>query len=83
MFAGVPVIASNVGGIPEIVINNTIGELFPAGDENELADGILKILLNNDLKSFIIENAAARVQDYFNADRMAGEVLEVYEALMS
>lgn len=81
MFGGIPVIASDVGGIPEIIKNNITGELFPAGNEEALTAAVLKILCEEELRRKIITNAKARVMEYFNSDRMAREVIEVYDTL--
>ena len=44
MAAGVPVIASNVGGIPDIIAHEKNGILVPRGDAEELASAIKKII---------------------------------------
>ncbi|AXG73151.1 glycosyltransferase family 1 protein [Flavobacterium arcticum] len=46
-FAGVPAIGSNVGGIPEVIIDNETGMLFPVGDVHELATK-LELLIKDD-----------------------------------
>ena len=49
MAAGKPIVASRIGGIPDLVQNGVNGILVPPGDEKALADGITKLLENRDL----------------------------------
>jgi glycosyltransferase involved in cell wall biosynthesis len=44
MAAGVPVVATNVGGVPEVVIHEKTGLLTESGDHEGLAKGIIQIL---------------------------------------
>jgi glycosyltransferase involved in cell wall biosynthesis len=41
---GVPVIASNIGGLAELIQHGSTGLLFPAGDAHSLADNVLRLL---------------------------------------
>jgi sugar transferase (PEP-CTERM/EpsH1 system associated) len=50
MATGLPVIASRVGGNPELVTEGETGSLFPAGDVGALADAILALLDDPDLR---------------------------------
>ena len=59
MAAGLPVVASDVGGIPELVEPGVTGELFPPGDSEALAGHLVRILSNPELRSRMA--AAARV----------------------
>jgi glycosyltransferase involved in cell wall biosynthesis len=52
---GIPVIASNIPGLNEVVINNENGLLFENGNSKELASKISEIIENEDLKSKIIK----------------------------
>ena len=58
-----PIIASEVGGIPDLVINNTTGLLTPANDPDTLANKII-LLKNNDLKDSLIKAAYLNSLDY-------------------
>lgn len=49
-FAGVPAIGSNVGGIPEVIVNNETGMLFPVGDFKELASKLEMLLTDDSLR---------------------------------
>ncbi|HKO96207.1 MAG TPA: glycosyltransferase family 4 protein [Pyrinomonadaceae bacterium] len=49
---GLPIIASNTGGLAEIVVDNVNGLLFPGGDANALADRIIRYFTNNLGKEF-------------------------------
>ncbi len=67
--AGVPVIASSVGGIPEIVIQNTTGLLVPARSPEDLAKASIE-LLTNPAKAQKMGNAArARIAEEFSVEK--------------
>lgn len=67
---GLPVVASNVGGIPELINNDELGILVPAKDERSLADAIEKGLIKkwnqdyllNRVKSFSWDNVVEKLQ---------------------
>lgn len=80
MAAGLPVVATRVGGIPEIVRHNENGLLVERGDVNALADAILKVLEDEDLRNRLVEGGLKTVER-FSWSRMAGEVDEVYREL--
>ncbi|MEM3783861.1 MAG: glycosyltransferase family 4 protein [Candidatus Bathyarchaeia archaeon] len=57
MASGLPIIATNVGGIPEFVINGWNGLLAPANDYISLRRAVLKIVYDDSLRSTLSENA--------------------------
>jgi sugar transferase (PEP-CTERM/EpsH1 system associated) len=71
--AGVPVVASRVGGIPEMVENGRSGILFESGDETGLAGALGTVLGNTELAARIREAAKDRVEEKFHVRRMAAE----------
>jgi len=72
MSMGLPVVASNVGGIPEIVIDHETGILTPPGDPNALADSIVFLLGNPSMCSAYGKKGRQHVIKNFTWDRIAG-----------
>jgi glycosyltransferase involved in cell wall biosynthesis len=62
MFWGLPVVASRVGGIPEIITDGTNGILVPPGEPLILAQAIEQLLLSDDLRRRLTKAAYARAQ---------------------
>lgn len=56
MAYGVPILATNVGGIPDIINDGINGLLIPPGNAEELKKGIIKILSNNQLYQYLRAN---------------------------
>ena len=78
--AGVPIIASDVGGISEIIAPDG-GTLVPPHDEPLLLDAIATLLSSKDkggTKAFVL---SARVHEYFTKERMLEETTALYEDL--
>ncbi|GAJ23681.1 unnamed protein product, partial [marine sediment metagenome] len=59
-----PVIASDVGGIPELVKHGFNGFLFPAGDDKALSEYVLTLLSDDDLCRRSGENCHSAVKSY-------------------
>lgn len=79
MSAGLPVIASNVGGIKEIV-DDSVGKLMTRGnEEKELADLFKVIIENNDWITQRGKNARKRVEEKFTSEIMCSKTWKVYE----
>lgn len=78
MAAGIPVVASNVGGIPEVVEDNVSGLLFERGDSEALRTAILKLLKDNKLKNNLILNARDRLLKKFSLERVCNEYRRIY-----
>ncbi|HSG47931.1 MAG TPA: glycosyltransferase family 4 protein, partial [Longimicrobiales bacterium] len=80
MACGVPVAASRVGGLPEIV-DETVGGLFEPADPESLAATVLRLLARPDLRE-MGRRARERVVARWSNDRLAERHLEIYEALV-
>ncbi len=82
MAAGLPVVASQVGGLPEVVENAVTGLLVPPGDSAGLAAALHRLLSDSVLRTRMGEAARARVRQYFSAERFAREIKDLYASLL-
>ena len=64
--AGVAVVATKVGGIPEIVLDRETGLLVPAKSPSSIADACIELAKNNSLRHELIENSRSRVISNFS-----------------
>jgi glycosyltransferase involved in cell wall biosynthesis len=81
MAAGVPVVATPVGGVPELVSDGETGLLVPPGDAQALAAGIRRLLAEPETARRLAANARAQVEERFSERVMGERVLAVYEDL--
>lgn len=79
--AGKNIIASDIGGIPEVVENMKEGILVPVKDSLAIADGIKKILLNKELAISFRENALAKAETTFDINQMIKAIDKLYSDL--
>lgn len=80
--AKVPVVATHVGGIPEIVLNNYTGLTYEAMDSEGLAKGVLRILDDNILTKKLTTNAYNLLINDFTKEKMAQNTIEVYNDIL-
>ena len=82
MSCGIPVVAFNVGGIPDMINNNLNGILTQPRSSEELANGIMLLLTDEDLRKRFSINAREKVVKNFNEKLVAEKYLEVYKSLL-
>jgi glycosyltransferase involved in cell wall biosynthesis len=75
-----PVVATAVGGTPELVVDGVTGLLVPPGDADALAQALGTVLGNAELARQLGEAGRERVVAEFSADATAGRVLGLYTA---
>jgi glycosyltransferase involved in cell wall biosynthesis len=75
-----PVIASNVGGITDVVINGYNGILVKDNDPEILAAAIKKLAQNKELSKKLGENAKKSIDERFNWNKIVSKLIELYEA---
>ena len=78
MLARRPVIASRVGGIPEVIQDGVNGWLVPSADEEKLADTIIDIYKNRDDLHEIVEKAYTDACERYNFDKYYKLITDVY-----
>lgn len=71
--ARLPVVASRVGGLPELIDDGRTGILFPPGDEEALTRELLNVIQNKELAHRLGDAAGQRVQSLYGIGRMARE----------
>lgn len=79
---GRPVVATNVGGLPEAVEQGRSGFLVPANSPKELAGGILKLVTNHELAKVMGEYARHLSETRFSWRSVARQIIGVYEGLL-
>jgi glycosyltransferase involved in cell wall biosynthesis len=82
MAAGLPVVATRVGGNPEAVGEGEGGLLVPPGDDRALAEAIATLLVNVTLRVRLGHAARRRVDRLFSVNRMLQETETLYRDLM-
>ncbi|MGD9349997.1 MAG: glycosyltransferase family 4 protein [Desulfobacterales bacterium] len=80
MAAGKPVVASRVGGIPDLIQDGHNGYLVPPADEQALADAILKLLNNCDRASLMGQRGKERCRQ-FSLEAMIAKLDNLYSDL--
>lgn len=81
MAAGRPVVASAVGGVPEIVVNGETGLLVPGGDPGALADAIGALLAQPDRARVMGARGRERVRAEFSIETAVRRHQQLYELL--
>ena len=79
----VPVVATKAGGIPEIVKNRETGLLTELKDSKKLAEYVIELLTNLDLKRNISTNAINLVQKKHDLSVMEGNYYKLYKSLIN
>ncbi len=78
MRAGLPVVATAVGGLREIVIEGETGFLTPQGDEARFADAMARLLGSARLRSTLGEAGAARQREIFSLETVVARYSDLY-----
>ena len=82
-YQGVPVVATKVGGMAEIITHKNTGILVKPEDPLALEEGLLEILNDVNLARNITEKAYATVCTQYTWERVAIDTLDVYKAVLS
>ena len=82
MASGLPVVATRVGGNPELVIEGETGLLVPSGDPDNLAEAMRQYLVNPELLSRHGNAGRQRAVNRFSLHAMVNGYLSVYEKVL-
>lgn len=82
MAMGKPVVATSVGGNPELVVDGETGLLVPPQDADRLADAILSVLRGADKARAMGQAGRRRIETHFTLERMVADTDRVYQELL-
>ncbi len=83
MATGIPVLATRVSAVPEVVVDGETGVLVPPSDVKALAEGMLRLAGDPATRARLGTNGRARVAAAFGLDRMIDETIGVYREVLS
>jgi len=78
MGAGLPIVTTNVGGIPEMIIGQTTGLPVEPAKAHNLADTLQKLISDKNLQITLGKNAKQNVSQNFGLEKMVAETKKVY-----
>lgn len=82
MMCGVPIVATDVGGVSEAIVNKTTGLLVKPNDIDSLAEAIHFYLNNEKFTQYVIKNAK-RISTNFTWDKNAEKYFSIYKSLLN
>jgi glycosyltransferase involved in cell wall biosynthesis len=82
MAANLPIVATTVGGVPEMVENNESALLVPPNDPRSIAVAITRLLANRELTQRLTMNAATLVDTRYTPENYVRSVVEIYREVI-
>ncbi len=82
LFAGVPVVASEVGGVPELIESGRCGLLVPPRDPQALGAAAAMLAGDPELRRRFGDQGRDRARELFSIDAMVRRILDVYEEIL-
>jgi glycosyltransferase involved in cell wall biosynthesis len=79
--SGVPVVASGVGGVPDLVRDRVTGLLVPPSDPARLAEAMAGLIRDPDLRASLGKNGRSSVYPHFHYTRLVDRLDRLYESL--
>lgn len=84
LYYEVPVITTNVGGIPEVILHKHNGMLADSNDFKSLANNLLELIDDTSLRKKVKENGLKTILDNFDSTIMAEQTIKIYkEAILN
>jgi colanic acid/amylovoran biosynthesis glycosyltransferase len=80
---GVPVVATRVGGVPELVVEGVTGLLRPAADANAFADALQQLLQDPEMRRGLGASARERAEQEFSVTRQVDCLLALWTRILN
>jgi N-acetyl-alpha-D-glucosaminyl L-malate synthase BshA len=78
----VPVIATRIGGIPEVVTEGETGYLSDVGDTRKMADDVMKLLADEDMRRAFGEKGREQAIQRYGSDKIIPQYISFYEKVL-
>lgn len=82
MACGVPTVASNAGGIPELVTHGQTGYLAPVGDTVQMSEYVIKLLSDEALYQSFSQACVQRAQNQFCVEQLTEQYEQIYYRIL-
>ncbi|WP_275658269.1 glycosyltransferase family 4 protein [Vibrio sp. Isolate25] len=82
MSAGIAVVSTYAGGIPDAIANGKEGLLVDAGDADALADALIELLNNQEMNQYYTQNAKQKFDEHFSVQAIIPQVQRIYDAVL-
>lgn len=83
MACQVPVVATNIGGIPEVIVHNETGFLSNVGDTDDMAANALALLTNDELHQQVTKAAYLRAHSEFHSEKIVNQYEQIYREIVT
>lgn len=83
MACEIPVIASSVGGLKEVIVDKETGYLVPKKDHKEIAKYLKKLILDKNLRTSLGENGRKRVLENYDWNSNVEYMIKIYEEIIN
>jgi len=80
--AQIPVVATSVGAIPDVLQDGVTGILIPPKEPQAIAEAVIMILSDKQLASGMAQKGFDRVRDNFSSEQMGDKYLSIYKELI-
>lgn len=77
-----PIVGTEAGGIPEVVVDGETGHVVPVRDADALADALIDLLVHDERARAFAATGFERVRKRFSVERMVDETLAVYRGVI-
>jgi len=82
MASGLPIVATAVGGVPETALKDICGKLVPPGNPEKLAEAIIELIENEELRKKYGKNGFERVKKYYDWAYLAQKMESLYKEMI-
>ena len=82
MACQVPVVASRIGGMKEVVVDKVTGIFFEPGNSKDLAEAILFLLENDEVRETMAKAATKSAAEVFSWEKVTEKLLDEYKSVL-